>query len=66
MASKGLVDGLIISETNVSGKCEDCIMGRQTRRPFDGETEKGLKPLDLVAFDLWGPSRVQSAGGKVG
>jgi hypothetical protein len=65
MARNNLVDGLIISETTVNGKCEDCILGRQTRRPFDGETEKDLEPLDLVAFDLWGPSRVQSAGGKV-
>ena len=40
-------------------------MGRQTRRPFDGESEKDLKPLDLVSFDIWGPSRVQSVGGKL-
>ena len=65
MANNGLVDGLKISDVTLTGKCEDCIMGRQTRRPFDGETEKDLKPLDLVAFDLWGPSRVQSAGGKL-
>ena len=65
MASRNLVDGLRISETTVSGKCEDCILGRQTRRPFDGATEKDLAPLELVAFDLWGPSCVQSAGGKV-
>ena len=64
MANNGLVDGLKISDVTLTGKCEDCIMGRQTRRPFDGETERNLKPLDLVAFDLWGPSRVQSAGGK--
>ena len=31
---------------------------------FDGKTEKDLKPLDLIAFDLWEPSCVQSAGGK--
>src|SRR6266511_6169313 len=24
-----------------------------------------LDPLELVSFDLWGPSRVQSAGGKI-
>src|SRR6202522_3440217 len=65
MARHNLVDGLIISDTTINGKCEDCIMGRQTRRPFDGETEKDLGPLSLVSFDLWGPSRVQSAGGKV-
>jgi hypothetical protein len=66
MANKGLVDGLKISDMTMDGKCEDCIMGRQTRRPFDGETEKDLAPLELVAFDLWGPSRVQSVGGKTG
>jgi transposase InsO family protein len=65
MANNNLVDGLKLSETAVNGKCEDCILGRQTRRPFDGATKKDLAPLDLVAFDLWGPSRVQSAGGKV-
>ena len=65
MASNKLVDGLMISETSLNGKCEDCIMGRQTRRPFDVETEKKLEPLELVSFDLWGPSRTQSAGGKV-
>jgi Integrase core domain/GAG-pre-integrase domain len=65
MAKNHLVDGLKLSETTVAGKCEDCILGRQTRRPFDGETEKDLDPLDLVSFDLWGPSRVESAGGKV-
>ena len=65
MATNNLIDGLTISEDTLKGKCEDCILGRQTRRPFDGETEKGLKPLELVSFDLWGPSRVQSAGGKI-
>ena len=65
MANGNLVDGLKISEMTINGKCEDCIMGRQTRRPFDGVTEKDMALLDLVAFDLWGPSRVQSAGGKV-
>ena len=65
MANKGLVDGLRISDLALTGKCEDCILGRQTRRPFDGATEKNLEPLDLIAFDLWGPSRVRSAGGKL-
>ena len=65
MVSKKLVDGLDISGGDPSGKCEDCILGHQTCRPFDGETSKDLLPLDLVSFDLWGPSRVQSAGGKL-
>ena len=65
MASQNLVEGLKISETTVTGKCEDCILGHQTCHPFDGTTEKDLVPLELVAFDLWGLSHVQSAGGKV-
>ena len=65
MAKGNLVDGLLISNNKLTGKCEDCILGRQTRRPFDTETEKNLKPLELVSFDLWGPSCVQSIGGKV-
>ena len=65
MVNGNLVDGLKVSGTALTGKCEDCIMGRQTRRPFDGETAKNLIPLELVSFDLWGPSRTQSVGGKV-
>ena len=64
MSSKRLVDGLNISHLTLNGKCENCILGRQTRRPFDRVTEKDLAPLDLVAFDLWGPSRTKSIGGK--
>ena len=64
MANNNLVDGLHISNVDLNGKCEDCILGRQTCRPFDGMTEKDLGPLDLVSFDLWGPSRTQSVGGK--
>lgn len=65
MAAGNLVDGLKISTTTLVGKCENCILGRQTRRPFDGTTtDKAVDPLDLISFDLWGPSRVQSIGGK--
>lgn len=65
MATRNLVDGLKISKEETNGKCIDCILGHQTHRPFDGETEKSLPPLDLISFDLWGPSCVQSIGGKL-
>ena len=32
MADKNMVDGLDISKGEVRGKCEDCVLGRQTRR----------------------------------
>ena len=60
-----MVNGLKISSNNLSGKCENCIVGCQACHPFDGETERDLEPLDLVSFDLLGPSCTQSAGGKV-
>jgi transposase InsO family protein len=65
MATRNLVDGLDISKGEIHGKCEDCILRRQTHRPFDGEIEKNLPPLEFVSFDLWGPSRVQSIRGKI-
>ena len=65
MANNELVDGLKISDPTSTEKCEDCIMGRQTRCPFNGITEKNLELLELGAFDLWGPSWVCFAGGKI-
>lgn len=67
MEKADLVDGLkgAITDYNIEGKCEDCILARQTRRPFDVPTNPNVRPLELVAIDLWGPSRTQSVGGKV-
>ena len=31
MLAENLIDGLALSDTDLNGKCEDCIMGRQTR-----------------------------------
>jgi hypothetical protein len=58
------VDGLKISDDDLKGKCKDCMMGHQTRHPFNGKTEKNLEPLDLVLFNPWGPSHTQSTRGK--
>lgn len=65
MADHNRVDGLVISDRSLQGKCEDCVLGRQTRRPFDDKTDSALEVLELVSFDLWGPSRTQSVGGKL-
>src|SRR6266540_4271920 len=56
MSTENLIDGLNISDTDLRGKCEDCVIGRQVRQPFDGFTKKGLDSLELVSFNLWGPS----------
>jgi len=65
MASCDLVNGLTILGKDLQGKCKDCILGRQTRRPFDEQSDTSVDPLELMSFDLWGPSCTQSAGGKL-
>lgn len=65
MASKNLVDGLSITSDPLLGRCEDCIVARHARRPFDEPTDPAVDPLELVATDLWGPSRTASPSGKV-
>ena len=39
MLKGNLVDGLRVSDNDLRGKCEDCVVGCQTCRPFDGKTE---------------------------
>ena len=65
MSKKDLVDGMsVMMYERGPGRCEDCIMGKQTRRPFDDNEHPEENVLDRVHIDLWGPSRVQSNGGK--
>ncbi len=56
MALKNLVDVLEITSDPLQGRCEDCILARHARRPFDEPTDPNVDPLELVATDLWGPS----------
>ncbi|KAJ3885912.1 hypothetical protein GG344DRAFT_58400, partial [Lentinula edodes] len=67
MERENMVDGLkgAVTSHKLEGKCESCILARQTRRPSDVPTDPDVEPLDLVSVDLWGPSRTRSSGGKV-
>ena len=46
--------------------CESCILGKQKRVSFlkTGRTTKAGK-LELVHFDLWGPSLIASLGSSM-
>ncbi|KAF8530301.1 hypothetical protein BU17DRAFT_78983 [Hysterangium stoloniferum] len=46
------------------GTCESCIMGKHTRRPFYINDERETTTGEHTYVDLWGPSRVQSIGGR--
>ena len=65
MYRRGIVEGLTI--TNLArqpGLCEDCIMGKQSQCPFDGNIHPASEVLKHIHIDLWGPSHVASIGGK--
>jgi len=63
--TKDLVDGMSVTTLKRGpGMCEDCIMGKQTRRPFDDNEKRRENVLELVHIDLWGPSRTQSNSGN--
>ena len=61
-ASK-LVNGLEITSKEIIGKCEDCIIGNQKRRPYDEDIIPETEVLRLTNIDIWGPARVKSTGG---
>jgi hypothetical protein len=65
MASKGLVDGLVITRKLLRGMCEDCILGKQDKAPFDDFVVHETEPLERVHVDLWGQARTLSWSGAV-
>lgn len=61
---KDLVDGLNITDTNMKGKCIDCIKGKSTAVPH----KRPIANIEdftegLICTDLWGPSPIRSKGG---
>jgi hypothetical protein len=59
MASKGVVNGLIITGGKPEGRCED---RKQHAEPFDNAPVP-KNPLEIVHIDLMGPFRIKSLGG---
>jgi hypothetical protein len=58
------VDGLTVVGAESEGLCEDCLSGKQSRRPFDGEHEPEKEAGECTYMDLWGPAQVTGVGGK--
>jgi hypothetical protein len=55
---KKLVDGLSVTSKMMKGLCEDCIFGKQARRPFDEVVTPETEVNEHVHTDLWGPAQV--------
>jgi hypothetical protein len=62
--SKGLITGIAIKPGKTPGRCEDCILGKQARRPFDLTIEVEEEVLERVYIDLMGPVTETPAGRK--
>ena len=43
-----------MTKKSVNRRCEDCMVGKQTRHPFDAEVPVEMVPFEHVAFDVWG------------
>src|SRR5882757_1571261 len=57
MGREQLVKGMnVTTYEKGQGSCEDCIMGKHTRRPFDDNTTRETEVLERVYIDLWGLS----------
>ncbi|KAF5371869.1 hypothetical protein D9615_009522 [Tricholomella constricta] len=52
MLRQSLVRGMDMVKKSSSGRCEDCIMGKHARRPFDAVVEPESQPNERVCFDL--------------
>jgi len=67
MLTKGMIEGVKLDPKNETmGQCESCKYAKATHKPIGKEHKpKWCENLgDEVHSDLWGPSQVQTPGGK--
>ena len=61
-----LLKDMKIGNIETNGKlpeCEICILGKQTKSPFNSVHERAKEQLEIIHSDICGPFRVQSMGG---
>ncbi|KAI4295042.1 hypothetical protein MLD38_040690 [Melastoma candidum] len=65
LVKKDLVKGLPNIRFEHDSFCEACSLGKQTKSSFKSKNEVSTsQPLELLHMDLFGPTRVQSVGGR--
>lgn len=56
MSREGLVEGLEVSPKNFDNIFREyCVLGKQSRQPFNRVGYRASKPLELVNTDVCGP-----------
>ena len=59
----GAVTGIDYTELTQKFSCEDCHLGKETRKPFPAKEERrNTVPGEMIHFDLSGKMRVPSVG----
>ncbi|KAK8670697.1 hypothetical protein V6N13_037315 [Hibiscus sabdariffa] len=56
----GLLDPLVFAQMDV---CESCLLGKMTKAPFNGKSERASDLLGLIHSDVCGPMNTQARGG---
>jgi len=61
--NEGLATGIHINDCNVMMKCEHCIKGKFTQKPYpEISAHRTREPLDLIHSDVCGPMKTQTPG----
>ncbi|KAK8680799.1 hypothetical protein V6N13_109737 [Hibiscus sabdariffa] len=56
----GLLDPFVFEQMDV---CESCLLGKMTKAPFNGKSERASDLLGLIHSDVCGPMNTQARGG---
>ncbi|KAK8600794.1 hypothetical protein V6N12_050642 [Hibiscus sabdariffa] len=56
----GLLDPFVFGQMDV---CESCLLGKMTKAPFNGKSERASDLLGLIHSDVCGPMNAQARGG---
>ncbi|KAK8572986.1 hypothetical protein V6N12_029026 [Hibiscus sabdariffa] len=56
----GLLDPFVFRQMDV---CESCLLGKMTKAPFNGKSERASDLLGLIHSDVCGPMNTQARGG---
>ena len=64
ICKESLATGICINECNVMMKCDHCIKGKATQKPYPVSIHRAEQPLDLIHSDVCGPMKTQTPGKK--
>ena len=55
LATSGIVKGMEVTNMQLTGICEDCIVGKMDEKPFENRTEHDTCTFGTLHADIMGP-----------